>query len=239
MSEFLKVTQTQKTLVDLVEEKLIDYFKYNNLSPGDPIPKELELADSLGVGRSVLREALSRFRMLGIIESRTRRGMVLRQPDIFAGMSRVVDLHFFPEQELLDLIELRNTIEIGISRTVCRKITPVQIEELKDLVHNENVHSDGTVSVDSDFAFHSKLYEISGNQVIGQFNKVLKPTLEFIRDHYKEFFLEYSEERKSMGNEVDHKRLIELLEQGDPQAFRDGMYHHLDSYRRFIEEHSK
>ena len=72
----LKIDSSPVTLVDKVEEKLRDYFREMDLMPGDPIPKEMELAESLGIARSVLREALSRLRMLGLIKSRTKRGMI-------------------------------------------------------------------------------------------------------------------------------------------------------------------
>ena len=52
----LKIESSNVTLVDLVEEKLLKYFKEMKIMPGDPIPKETDLASALGVGRSVLRE---------------------------------------------------------------------------------------------------------------------------------------------------------------------------------------
>ena len=64
----LKVQGHKVTLVDQVEQSLIDYFKEKGLRPGDSLPNELELAETLGVARSVVREALSRFKMMGMIE---------------------------------------------------------------------------------------------------------------------------------------------------------------------------
>ena len=62
---------------------------------GDSIPNEIELSSALGVARSVLREALSRLKMMGMIESRTRRGMILTEPFILGGMKRVVDPPYY------------------------------------------------------------------------------------------------------------------------------------------------
>jgi len=87
----LKISEPTSTLVDLVEERLLSYFKERKIKPGESIPTELELTEALGVGRSVLREALSRFRMLGLIQSRTRRGMILAEPDMLGGMSKVIE----------------------------------------------------------------------------------------------------------------------------------------------------
>ena len=69
----LKIQNKVQTLVDQVEDKLLNFLKDNSLKVGDAIPNETELSTALGVARSVLREALSRLKMIGMIESRTRR----------------------------------------------------------------------------------------------------------------------------------------------------------------------
>ena len=79
------------TMADVVESRLRDYFKKKSFKPGDALPKELELAEALGVSRNVVREALSRLRMLGMIESRKKRGMILSSPDILGAFERVLD----------------------------------------------------------------------------------------------------------------------------------------------------
>ena len=70
------------TQVDKVEINLKEFFKRENFLPGDAIPKEMELASAMGVSRTAIREALARFRTLGIIESRKNRGMIITQPDL-------------------------------------------------------------------------------------------------------------------------------------------------------------
>ena len=58
--ENLKIDGQSITLVDQVEDKLLNYFRSQDLKVGDSIPNEIELSSALGVARSVLREALSR-----------------------------------------------------------------------------------------------------------------------------------------------------------------------------------
>ena len=71
-----------QTQVDKIENRLQEYFKHGDFQPGDSIPKEMELAEALGVSRTSVREALSRFKTLGIIESKKNRGMIITHPDI-------------------------------------------------------------------------------------------------------------------------------------------------------------
>src|SRR5687767_13233655 len=90
------------TMTDVVEVKLRDYLKKKSFKPGDALPKELELAEALGVSRNVLREALSRLRMLGMVETKKKRGMVLARPDILGSFERVLDPLIIDENTLQD-----------------------------------------------------------------------------------------------------------------------------------------
>ena len=130
----LKVHSQTITLVDQVEDKLLNYLKEKDIRTGDSIPNELELAAALGVARSVLREALSRLKMMGMIETRTRRGMILTEPTILGGMKRVVDPRILGEEALFDILGFRIALEIGICSDIFRNITPEDISELEEIV---------------------------------------------------------------------------------------------------------
>ena len=99
----LKIQNKVQTLVDQVEDKLLNFLKDNSLKVGDAIPNETELSTALGVARSVLREALSRLKMIGMIESRTRRGMVLTEPSLFGAIKRIVDPRVLSEESLFKI----------------------------------------------------------------------------------------------------------------------------------------
>ena len=116
---------------DIIETHLRDYFKQQQFSAGDAIPPETELAQTLGVSRNAVREALSRFRMLGIVESKTRTGMVLGQPDIAQAIEKVVDLMVLSESSKKELFEIRIALEIGIADFVFMQQTPEQIAVLE------------------------------------------------------------------------------------------------------------
>lgn len=68
----MKTGLSTTTLADQVEEKIIEYIKENHLTPGDSLPNEMQFSEMLGISRNVVREAMSRLRMLGLIQSRTK-----------------------------------------------------------------------------------------------------------------------------------------------------------------------
>lgn len=81
------------SLVDRVEANLVELLQQQKLKVGDSIPKEIELANTLGVSRTVIREALLRLRMMGLIESKKKKGAVITSPDIFGNLNKSMNPH--------------------------------------------------------------------------------------------------------------------------------------------------
>ena len=170
-----KLDNRNTTLVDSVEESLIRFFKEQGLRPGSSIPNEAELAASLGVGRPVLREALSRFKMTGMIVSRTKKGMVLGEPSLLGGMKRCINPLLMNESTLRDILEFRVALEIGISDNIFRNLTDADVAELEEIVEMSQVIGNNKYAPVSEHRFHTKLYEITGNHIITEFQDIIYP----------------------------------------------------------------
>jgi len=230
----LKITNQPNTLVDQVEDKLLEYFKSMDLRPGDAIPKEQELANALGVGRSVLREALSRLRMLGWIETRTRRGMILTEPSLLGGMRRVVEPKILGDGALFDLLGFRVALEIGICELVVNNVTDKHLEDLEDIVKRGIVKSYGEYTPVSEYEFHTKLYEITGNKTIMEFQELIHPVSVFIKEKFKDYFLPVNMELEKSGKRVTHEDLYEILKKRDKAGFSKAMTNHFAPYYSFL-----
>src|SRR5665213_3328372 len=131
----LKAIDTS-SLVDKVENKLVEILQKKKLKVGDSIPKELELAETLGVSRTVIREALLRLRMMGLIESKKKKGAVITSPDLFAIMSKSMNPHILDQETLKEIFEIRLVLEIGMADLLFMRITKEDIAELKKIVSN-------------------------------------------------------------------------------------------------------
>lgn len=208
-----------KTMADEVELRLRAYLKKKSLKPGDALPKELELAEALGVSRNVVREALSRLRMLGMIDTRKRRGMVLSRPDILGAFERVLDPLIIDEDTLKDIFELRLTLEMGMADLLYMKKTPKDIEELEEIAKREVTEVD-TFRIQNEIAFHGKLYEITGNRTLKRFQAMLLPIFEYV----------ISMEKKPIRGKVSHMGLVKILKKGTKEEFRQGMLAHLQPH---------
>lgn len=230
----LKIYNQSVTLVDQVEDKLLNYFKNNDLRTGDPIPNELELAATLGVARNVLREALSRLKMMGMIESRTRRGMILTEPSILGGMKRVVDPRILSEESLFDILGFRIALEIGICSDLFRNITSEDIAELEEIVKMGVMFENNEYAPVSEFTFHAQLYEITGNRTISEFQGIIHPVMVFVKDKFKDLLEPINIEMKEKGEIVTHEDLLEFIKKKDEEGFRRALEKHFAVYKIFM-----
>ena len=229
----LKLDNRHTTLVDSVEESLIRYFKEQGLRPGSSIPNEIELAASLGVGRAVLREALSRFKMTGMVVSRTKKGMILGEPSLLGGMKRCINPLLMNESTLRDILEFRVALEIGISSSLFRNITPADIAELE-----QGVGTNKYAPV-SEHRFHTKLYEITGNQIISEFQDVIYPVLDFVKEKYRDFLEPIEAELIRSGELMTHSHLLEFIKAGDLEGYKHAIEEHFKLYTIYLERKKK
>ncbi|SHM53791.1 DNA-binding transcriptional regulator, FadR family [Cyclobacterium lianum] len=217
------------SLVDKVEMNLREYFTEANLQPGDAIPKEAELAESMGVSRTALREALSRLRTLGLIESKRNRGIILTQPDILGSFERVLNPMLLDSATLQDIFELRLVLEMGIADLLFIRKTDESIRKLASLVEKEENTKDRFLKNRYDAEFHSMLYEISGNQTLLRFQKMLHPIFNFV--HSGQII-----GKTEVKNAVKHRDLLNELKEGTPSSFREKMSIHLKVYFDNVDE---
>jgi GntR family transcriptional regulator, transcriptional repressor for pyruvate dehydrogenase complex len=209
------------TMADVVELRLREFLKKKSFRPGDALPKEQELADALGVSRNVVREALSRLRMLGMIESKKKRGMILAQPDILGSFERVLDPLILGEETLQDIFELRLVLEMGLADLIFLRKTDDDIRELEEIVKKEVNQVQKPFLVKNEIAFHGKLYQMTGNKTYLRFQSMLLPIFEYVLDY------EIKTNGKVEVGKVTHRDLVQLLKTGNSEDFRQGMKEHL------------
>ena len=215
---------TTSTMADVVELRLREYLKRKAFKPGDALPKELELAEALDVSRNVVREALSRLRMLGMIETKKKRGMILAEPDVLGGFERVMDPLILDQKTLKDLFELRLVLEMGLADLLYARMTDKDLKELEQIVDKEVNKVQKPFKVKYEIAFHGKLYQMTGNETFNRFQNLLLPVFEYV----------VNEEEKINGatkvGKVTHRDLLDLLKNGVPEDFRHAMKEHLSPH---------
>jgi len=208
----------QTTMADIVEVRLREFLKKKSFKPGDSLPKEIELAEALGVSRNVVREALSRLRMLGMVATKKKSGMILTRPDILGSFERVLDPLIIDQSTLQDIFEIRLTLEVGLADILYLRKKKEDIDELEKIAKNQKVTGERpTFRIKNEIAFHGKIYQMTGNDTLQRFQNMLLPVFGYIVRLEKELLV----------GKVSHLDLVNLLRYGSKEDFRQGMLEHL------------
>ena len=226
-ASFLKPISTV-TKAEKVVDQIMDFLEHSGIQPGDSIPKEMEMAQQLGVSRTIVREALSHLKMMSIIESRKKRGMILAQSDMFPALQKVLVPKLLLEQTRQDIFELRLMLEVGIADLLFARIQPQDIIVLEELIQKEELllakkRTPAVIRklVDLDAAFHGQLYRISQNSILQSLQNLILPTIRHVIKH------QFDMHPLSYGS-VTHRQLVKILKRGTPEKFRKAMIAHLE-----------
>lgn len=213
------------TLVDKAETSIIEFFSTQKYKTGDVIPKEMELAANLGVSRTVVREAVSRLRMRGLLETRKKRGTVITSPDLLSLLEKNLYPGILDDKTLRDIFELRMVLEIGMGDLIFERVTQNDIDELYSIVENEPSNTEEMIfDIDQEVRFHGKLYQITGNQTLQRFQQMLLPVFQYV---HESGILRKQIQRKRF---VSHRGLVDVIQHGTPETFRNAMRNHFENH---------
>jgi len=213
------------SLVDRVEKNLIELFIEKEFKVGDIIPTELELKEAMGLSRTVIREALLRLRMIGLIDSKKHRGAVITSPDLTTILQKSMNPQMLDASTLREIFEMRLSLEIGMADFIIQRVTPKDIAELKLIVKSEPKKSQAHLfQIEHEIKFHGKLYDITGNETLKNFQKMLLPVFDYV---HQSGLLKKQVVLKQF---VSHAGLIELIEKGSAEKLRNGIRNHLENH---------
>jgi GntR family transcriptional repressor for pyruvate dehydrogenase complex len=164
---FCRVEGGTGNLVDEVAAQIRSRIEDGHFRGGERLPSERDLADELGISRTVLRESLRSLESLGYVHARVGQGrFVVDAGEPWQSQRLIDDWLRRHQSELRDLIELRAVIESQALRGGAED--PRQLAAaVRPLLEAQAVAiTDGRLddAADIDMAFHIRLAEGTGNR---------------------------------------------------------------------------
>jgi len=142
-----------------------------NLTPGDKLPNEKDLAITLGISRTPIREAMKTLAASGLVEIRHGHGNYIQKSDGFPVLPLMMFKLYLQDSTPEMLMELRyifdrNCVEFAAERRTDEDLAIMRecIERLRRLSLEENPPLDDLLKADLDF--HRAIYAATGNKLI-------------------------------------------------------------------------
>jgi GntR family transcriptional regulator, transcriptional repressor for pyruvate dehydrogenase complex len=148
-------------------ERLAQSIRLGVLVEGDRLPPERELAVTMGVSRSSLREALRALAMLGVADMRHGDGTYLTdlKPD---SLMRSVGLVLaMSDSGLQELFEARKLVEPGLAQLAAERISDAGAAELHRCAEaSADALKDPEAFMWADIELHAKIAQAARNAVL-------------------------------------------------------------------------
>jgi len=226
----------RKSLVDTVVERIRSVIVEGQLRPGDRLPTEAELVKQLEVSRTVLREAVGRLEMLGLVSVQGSRGMFVCEPmGLLNGFNLVRSALLLSPRELVKFTEFRKAIECEAARGAAERATPADVAELERLCEEiRRPDLSAQTAYNLDFRFHQKLAQLTGNELILN-------VMDVIREFVMATIVEGAPARRR-DPEVTyrgHRAIVEAVARHDAAAAERAMRAHLDAVLSALREHEQ
>jgi GntR family transcriptional repressor for pyruvate dehydrogenase complex len=221
----VRKTRASEEIIEQVRELIIS----GGLKPGDRLPAERELAQTLGVGRSTVREAIRSMESLGMVQTRPGEGTFLGD-----GMGNQAHgpfaaslFQFWHGQR--KLFEVRRVIEPDLAAFAGLRATPEQISRMREaLDRQEAAIATGGNGFGADTEFHFRLAEAAGNEVLLQ---IMNSLMDMLRETREASLMSGDRASRSLRN---HRAILRAIERGDPEGAEQRMYEHLEEMEQFV-----
>lgn len=179
-----------------VYEALVELVIAGRLQPGQHLV-EAELARQLGVSRQPVREALHRLKAEGWVDLRPNQGAFVHVPT---------------DQEVDELLDVRELLEVETARLAARCATPEQVSRLRAVCHEgENAVRAGDTArfVTVNNEFHAALAQIAGNAVLADLSAIV--------GRRTRWYYRLVAPRREHDSCAEHADMVEAIEVGDEE----------------------
>jgi DNA-binding FadR family transcriptional regulator len=220
----LRHAPAYRVLSDRIERRILD----GHLKPGDPLPTEQALAETFGVNRSTVREAIRLLEQEGLLVRAAGRRLRIAQPGMGDLAPRAMRAMVLEAVSFRELWEVGVTLEPRAARLAAGHATESDLAALdENLARTEAVLARGESYINLDVQFHALVARASGNRVLmlarEPVSLLLAPSFERLRRTLPQ---------AGARNLEAHRRIVEAIRRRDPDEAEAWTHRHFVDFQR-------
>jgi GntR family transcriptional repressor for pyruvate dehydrogenase complex len=214
-------------LTDRLAALLMHRIESGELAPDQRLPTEQQLAVQFGVSRTVVREAVSRLKSIGMLVSRQGAGVFVAprhqaralafDPTVLTSMASV-----------LQVVEVRRGLEADVAALAAQRITPEKARAIREaLAHLESLPPNSPDGVEADLQFHRCIARATDNP---HFVRLLGFLEQYQRDAMR-----VTRTNEALDSDYlaqvrrEHQAIADAVIGGDPVRARAAAMHHMSN----------
>ncbi|HEX6922730.1 MAG TPA: FadR/GntR family transcriptional regulator [Bacillales bacterium] len=203
------------------------------IKPGERLPSERSLAQTLSVSRTSVKEAISVLDSAGVVIIRPGVGVFLREnglDDIIITINTIMENRI----DLVEVLELRQAIEGNTAYYAALRGTKEDRDLIKEaFLALEYAVNRNDIAAEEDYKFHMAVCTAARNTLLKKVMYLISDTLLDSLDESRSKSLKVPGKSKVILEE--HRRIYEAVCSGDANEARKEMWQHLQRVKeRFL-----
>ena len=199
------------------------------LQPGDKLPSERELAETLGVSRSSIRDAIRSLELMGLVEPRQGAGTVVLELSTDSLVNPLGNTLKRKEELIGELLDFRKMFEPSLAARAATHASDEEIAEMEEILERqERKLRQGESAIAEDSEFHYSIALASRNSVVF---KVLDTLMDLLRDTRERSLQIEGRPQKSMAG---HRRILMAIKRHDAEAAKAAMRRHIEDVEEIV-----
>jgi len=210
---------TRPRLYEVIVEQLCGYIADNEMTPGDRLPAERDLAAKLGVSRASLSQALVALEVQGVLSVRHGDGAILvRRPS----EERAIKALREHADRIPDIIEAREALEVKLVSLAAARRSDAEMAAIDAAIEKMESEIDaGERGVVGDEMFHEAITAAAHSSLLA---KLMHEISGLIKETRIESLSQEDRPRASLEG---HRRIADAVRKQDPQKASQAMADHI------------
>lgn len=215
--------------VDLIISQIRELISSGKVKPGEKLPPERKLAEHLGVSRNLVREAINKLQIYGIVKVQPQSGTIVTGIGIVALEGLISDILKIEDTDFKCLVDTRILLEKEAARLAAiNRSSDNLIEMNKALNLYEQKLVNGNPAIEEDLLFHIKIGEASKNSVLKSLMMIITPDI--VNSFTQLRVCNESNNKKTI---EEHRNILEMISDRNPEGALAAMGRHLDDVKQF------
>lgn len=225
-----------KRVSSLVFEQLRELIYKGTFKPGQQIPPERELAASMEVSRTSVRNALDKLIKLGLLWQTQGQGTFVGSPENRYGNPLAAAMAT-DEATFFDLLEVRMGLECNAARLAAQRATDSDIRAMQKSLDEmaDDLAGTGMISTAADTSFHMAVTFSTKNPVLIHLTRNF---YDFLFVGIKKNLAHMVETRTAYTDVLEqHRDILRHIKGREPEKAYEAMHRHLTYVQEFFEKH--
>ncbi|MGW8194208.1 MAG: FadR/GntR family transcriptional regulator [Desulforhopalus sp.] len=222
-----------KRISDQIFEQIRELIYKGEFKPGQQILPERELAKSMAVSRTSVRNAINKLVTMGLLEHRQGQGTFVSSPETREGNPLAAAMTT-DEATLDDLLEVRMGLECNAAKLAAQRATDSDIAALLKSLEEmeEDLATTDKIETGPDTAFHMAVAFSTKNPVIIH---LMRNFYDFLFVGIKQNLTHMYMDRLALEAVIGHHRAVfEAIRRRAPQEAHDAMQLHIEYVQNYF-----